>query len=286
MACIWVVQALYINYRMNKFQRMNEQPIYVIGDIHGHYETLIELLADADIIHHDLTWKAGESTVIFMGDYVDRGPEGARVIDFLISLQIQAEMADGEVITMIGNHDLTIMAAHRFGDRKSSGPKKTFIDDWRYNGGIDEDLNQLTPEHIAWLTHLPAMVLFDDTLYIHADAMIYTQHGDSVEAVNTFFENLRRSYDPNAWDAVLEAFSEHGTFNNFMQGGKRARQYLDTYGGGKIVHGHTPIGTMIHRKDNTITEAHHYAKGLCINVDGGIYRGGPGFVHRLDYMLV
>ncbi len=267
---------------------MNPHTTYIIGDIHGHYETLVELLADADIIHHDLTWKAHESTVIFMGDYVDRGPEGIRVLDFLISLQIQAEMADGDgqVIAMIGNHDLTIMAAHRFGEQKSSGPKKNFIEDWRYNGGVDNDLDKLTPEHIAWLTHLPAMLLVEDTLFIHADAMIYTKYGSTIEEVNTKFEQLRRSYDPQAWDKVLEAFSEHGTFNNFMQGGKRARQYLETYGGRQIVHGHTPIGMMNHRRDNDITEAYHYAKGLCINVDAGIYRGGPGFIHRLGYMLV
>ena len=44
-----------------------------------------------------------------------------------------------------------------------------------------------------------------------------------------------------------------------------------------------PIGPF--GKNSTaedVTEAWTYAGGRCVNVDGGIYLGGPGFVHQLN----
>jgi serine/threonine protein phosphatase 1 len=52
--------------------------LYAIGDIHGHREMLDELLAS-------LPLEAGDRFV-FVGDYVDRGPDSKGVVDRLIAL--------------------------------------------------------------------------------------------------------------------------------------------------------------------------------------------------------
>ena len=52
---------------------------YVIGDIHGCAEELRRLI-DA------LPLRAGDS-VVFLGDYIDRGPDSAAVVAYLISLR-------------------------------------------------------------------------------------------------------------------------------------------------------------------------------------------------------
>jgi len=39
---------------------------------------------------------------------------------------------------------------------------------------------------------------------------------------------------------------------------------------------------MLGRPDDQVTEPLVYAGGLCVNVDGGMYRGGPGFVYRAE----
>ncbi len=55
---------------------------------------------------------------------------------------------------------------------------------------------------------------------------------------------------------------------------------LATYGGGQIIHGHTPIMYMTKQPPDEIDAALVYNAGLCVNVDGGLYAGGPGFVYR------
>ena len=63
-------------------------------------------------------------------------------------------------------------------------------------------------------------------------------------------------------------------------GATRAGQLLADFGGQRIVHGHTPISYMLGRPDALISAPLVYAGGQCVNVDGGMYRGGPGFVYR------
>ena len=54
-----------------KFKAMKKT--YVIGDIHGCYQSLVNLL--------DLIGDTGE-TLIFLGDYIDRGPDSKKLISF------------------------------------------------------------------------------------------------------------------------------------------------------------------------------------------------------------
>ena len=57
-------------------------PIYAIGDVHG---CLDELLALEDRIVADAAQLPGQKLIIMLGDYVDRGPASAQVIDHLIA---------------------------------------------------------------------------------------------------------------------------------------------------------------------------------------------------------
>ena len=71
------------------------QPIYAIGDIHGQLEMLEEALAriEAD--------GGPEARVVFLGDYVDRGPESRGVIELLS----QGLAAGRNWTCLLGNHD-------------------------------------------------------------------------------------------------------------------------------------------------------------------------------------
>lgn len=257
-----------------------KRDVYIIGDIHGHYSHLIALLFRANLIKQDLTWIGEQSTLCFVGDYTDRGAEGLKVIDFLISLQIQAEMHGGEVITLVGNHDMLIMAAHRFGDLPVTESGESFDMFWKENGGVQADADGLTPEHIAWLTHLPAMIHLGNVLVAHADSWLYTRYGDSVETVNQAFERIMRCYDRHEWYRLLVGFNEHEAFYG-EDGATHARDFLRIYGGERFIHGHTPIDKMTGEPPELIRAPLIYADGLCINVDGGIYRGGMGFIYKL-----
>lgn len=70
---------------------------YAVGDIHGR----ADLLADMQRrIATDLRHYAGEATVIYLGDYVDRGPDTRGVIDRLIACRLGSER-----VYLKGNHE-------------------------------------------------------------------------------------------------------------------------------------------------------------------------------------
>jgi hypothetical protein len=257
------------------------EPLYVVGDIHGQYDRLIELLRDAELIDEGLSWSGGAARVWFMGDFFDRGPCGIEAVDLVMRLQAEATNAGGQVEALLGNHEPLLLAARRFGEARNAWGS-TFLWDWRRNGGNDDELARLTDRHVAWLSSLPAMAWAGDLLLVHADATFYSSYGGSIDEVNRAFQALLYSDDVDAWDRLTSQFSERKAFiDTDPHGRERAEQFLADFGGHQIVHGHTPIGYVLRCLPEEVVEPLVYAGGLCVNVDGGIYLGGPGFIYRL-----
>ncbi|MBI5557548.1 MAG: serine/threonine protein phosphatase [Deltaproteobacteria bacterium] len=73
---------------------------FAIGDIHGCHGSLLALL---DNIQPDLS----RDTLIFLGDYIDRGPDSKKVVSEIIRLM---EEAPGRVIPLMGNHEQIFLA--------------------------------------------------------------------------------------------------------------------------------------------------------------------------------
>jgi serine/threonine protein phosphatase 1 len=73
---------------------------YVIGDIHGCPKTLTELLKIMGPIQAD-------DTILFIGDYIDRGPDSKGVIDIILGLYKKHR----KIITLMGNHEFMFMNA-------------------------------------------------------------------------------------------------------------------------------------------------------------------------------
>lgn len=70
---------------------------YAIGDIHGSLQKLQKLIVDCE--HHA---QGRPLQFVFLGDYLDRGPDSAGVIDYIVALQ--ARLRD-QVIALKGNHE-------------------------------------------------------------------------------------------------------------------------------------------------------------------------------------
>lgn len=70
---------------------------YAIGDIHGCLDQLQRLV---ELCERDAG--EGRSKLIFLGDYIDRGPDSRGVIEFLIDLQ---KWSPDEIICLRGNHE-------------------------------------------------------------------------------------------------------------------------------------------------------------------------------------
>jgi hypothetical protein len=242
--------------------------VWVVGDPQGWLEPLTRVLGGIGLLDSDAEWSGGGATLAVAGDLVDRGPDGFGVIALLMRLQSQG----ADVRVVIGNHDLLLLAARRFGDEMHS--------EWLESGGVGSDLERLTDAQVDWLCALPAMIQVDDALVQHADALFYQEYGSTLDAVNAEFQRVLAGDNLAEWRHLLDQFGEHRAFFG-DDGETNLAEYLWTFGGQRLVHGHTPIARMLSLAPESITEAYVYRDGRCVNVDPGIYLGGPGFAFRL-----
>lgn len=252
--------------------------VYVIGDIHGHLNRLVDLLTSAKLIDTQQRWIGENAQLWFMGDFFDRGPNGMGVVDLIMRLQLQAMRAGGDVRALLGNHEILFLGAYKF-------PKeKKWVQNWKRNGGQPSDIAQATPWQIEWLNSLPAMALVKNRLLIHADTLAYLEYGRSIDEVNRAFWQVMRDDDLDDWNDLLDGLSERSAFApEHGDALTNVVEYLKTFGGRQIVHGHTPIQYVT--EFPTPRAPLIYMNNMCVDVDGGIYLGGTGFVYSLPDTL-
>lgn len=255
-------------------------PTFALGDLHGHRDAFERLLREAGLIDVSGRWAGGDATLVLIGDLVDRGPDGVGCVSLAMRLEAEAHAAGGRVLTLMGNHELVLLAAYAFPSFVNA-VGQTFHAHWLANGGVEADLADLTPEQARWLRALPAMARVGDTLFVHGDSEIYLEHGRGLEAVDAAMRRPLTEVDPAALDRWLGGFGQHAAFEGVL-GEALCEQFLSSYGGERLVHGHSPISLVTGTAPERVTGPRTLHGGRCLNVDGGIYLGGPGFVHRLD----
>jgi serine/threonine protein phosphatase 1 len=132
--------------------------IYAIGDIRGCLAKLKKLVDRCKLDCGD-----EDITLVFLGDYIDRGPDSRGVVDLLINAQSQLGK---KVICLRGNHEA--LALSSASDANQSGA-------WLQNGGGQTLLSygianaaEIPSEHLAWFRSLP--LCYDDGLrfFVHA----------------------------------------------------------------------------------------------------------------------
>jgi serine/threonine protein phosphatase 1 len=129
-----------------------------VGDVHGSLRQLRKLIPACR-----RRSQGRPVTFVLLGDYIDRGPESAGVMRYLIALQ--AELPD-RVIALKGNHESMALDVI-----DGSIP----ADHWLSQGGTEtlqsyraESARQLPHAHIEWLRSLP--MSYDDgrRFFVHA----------------------------------------------------------------------------------------------------------------------
>lgn len=217
-------------------------PIYAVGDIHGQIDQLHKAL---DLIARDAQ---AEAPVVFLGDYVDRGPDSRGVIDVLMQGQ-----AEGRPWTcLMGNHDrflLRYLDNPSYQDPQVSRPllytdppiggDKTLasygvdMDPRRSAAEIHADAVEAVPQaHLDWIAALPRLHQTENQIFVHAGLRPGVALADQVE-------------DDLVW--IRKPFLEHmGDFGRL------------------VVHGHTALDLP-----------QLYSNRL--NLDGGAGYGRPLF---------
>jgi len=150
--------------------------VYAIGDVHGRLD-LLETLAFQ--IAADLTDAPQAALTVFLGDYVDRGPDSAGVLDMLAARDFPTEF-----LALRGNHEEVML--HFLEDAE-------VLEAWRNFGGLEtlrsygidvlpamrgqgyEDmrlrlLEALPPLHLQFLRETSHSTSFGDYFFCHAGA--------------------------------------------------------------------------------------------------------------------
>jgi len=83
--------------------------IVAIGDVHGAYDRLVEILRAAGLIDGRTRWSGGRAMLVQTGDVVDRGPDSRKALDLLRRLEREAARAGGRVYPLLGNHEVMRM---------------------------------------------------------------------------------------------------------------------------------------------------------------------------------
>jgi len=116
--------------------------IYVIPDIHGCLEQL-ELICKRIIPLRRSD--GGKDKLVFLGDYIDRGPDSYGVIEFLISLK--KDYGD-QIVFLRGNHEDMLLTALDKSDHDSSVFESSAYSMWMQNGGA-VTLNQYAEKKLG-----------------------------------------------------------------------------------------------------------------------------------------
>lgn len=182
---------------MDKINETGNMLIYAVGDIHGCFVELRELYAKMEADRN-----GAKAKYVFLGDYIDRGPSSAQVVQFLIDAR--RENTEVEFVFLRGNHEQMMLD---FEDDKPSGQY------WLYNGG-QETLKSYTTakyDHNTFYRSLQWLYRFGDVVFVHANI------------------------DPNVDDLNYQT-------NSVLIWDREFSFYDGIYEGGYfVVHGHTPL---------------------------------------------
>jgi serine/threonine protein phosphatase 1 len=140
-------------------KRMQPFYTYVIGDIHGCHREARSLFAACTDYNDDR-----QCCFIFLGDYMDRGPESRAAGEWLMDME--AMMPD-QVLCLRGNHeDLLVSAA-----RGSKEDENNWIE---AGGGATlasygvAHASEIQAAHVKWLSERPLLFRDGRRLYVHA----------------------------------------------------------------------------------------------------------------------
>ena len=83
----------------------NVQRVVAVGDVHGDYNQLVNVLQAAGVIDRKNKWIGGKTHLVQNGDVLDRGPDSRKAMDLLMEIEPQALKAGGQVHALLGNHE-------------------------------------------------------------------------------------------------------------------------------------------------------------------------------------
>jgi serine/threonine protein phosphatase 1 len=134
------------------------QKIFAVGDIHGCYEKLCVLM---DKLPIDMA----RDQLLFIGDYIDRGPRSIEVLDYLIDLKKRSP----GIVFLKGNHEDMLQnylkGRDRFTYLLNSGQQT--LDAYLNHKNASQDY-PVPSAHLEFLNELRLYYQTEDYIFVHA----------------------------------------------------------------------------------------------------------------------
>jgi len=224
--------------------------VYSIGDLHGDFDRFRTILTRIGLATFDgdqATWTGGNSVLVSTGDSVDRGERARPIYLTFQALAAQAPEHGGEVVNVIGNHelmnlqgDLRYVPESEFKPNGEYGGPTERKKEWGTKGRIGADIRQ----------RFHTVAMREGTVFVHGglDPIIldrYTGSGD--KRLINLNEEVRGLLNVEKVPFNHKLFGDKGPFwNRFLAEGPEAaacqkvQQVLDVLGAKRMVLGHTP----------------------------------------------
>lgn len=127
----------------------------VIGDIHGCYNELQKLMIE---LEENQAYNKNTDRLVFLGDYIDRGNNSQKVIEYIRKLQKENK----NVIALRGNHEQ--MLIDYYNDKSEN---------WLFNGCSEtiksyKNNKQQFYDDMEWMKSLPLYFNDENFVYVHA----------------------------------------------------------------------------------------------------------------------
>lgn len=154
--------------------------VYAIGDVHGRLDLLTLLLAQIDA--DDAARPDAATSVIFLGDLVDRGPDSAGVIAAAMAYRDRSEAAGRRVRFLMGNHEEMFLESIsgnvralryfvKYGGREtilSYGLSRTDYDALDFDQLADRLLTLVPRAHADFVRDFEHAIIIGDYAFVHA----------------------------------------------------------------------------------------------------------------------
>lgn len=171
---------------MSLIQTLPSGALDIVGDIHGEYEALVKLLRHLG--YDDQGQHPQNRTLVFVGDFCDRGPNSPAVLAL-----VQQLVESGRAVAVLGNHEINLL---REDAKDGSG--------WFFASRVEKDNEKYAPytrpseleraRIVEFLSTLPIGLERDDLRVIHA-----AWQAAEVAVVRTLpLGSVRERYD--AWE--------------------------------------------------------------------------------------
>ncbi len=233
--------------------------VYAIGDIHGYADVLARM---HDQIEADLRERPiDRAVIVYLGDYIDRGPDSKGVIDLLVARELDARQF--EHVFLMGNHEDAMF-------NEFMNDPKGHRQDWLHWGGIEcAQSYGVNIDPVA-----PIELQAEDIAAALRDALPLTH--------KEFFKNLKLSHIEGDYlfvhaglrpDVPLAKQTKQDLI--FTRQPFMSHEALHPY---YVVHGHTPP------KNREVD-----IRPNRMNLDTALYEGGPlscGVIEGADVRIL